>query len=145
MQTTFKLPFMHIICTHMGCDDDTDKWEMVVICYRRISESCFHVPSIPINGSPWCGMCGMFDFPIPLPVPRIPVSQFADGTTADGSYQSPSYTVAGGVLFQLLTCTTAGTRAHCHNCHIVATLGSSTRQRSSLSAVLRRERVLYNL
>ncbi len=53
--------------------------------------------------------------------------QFADGTTADGSYQRPSYTVAGGgVLFQLLTCTTAGTRSivtlsHCCHARIVYT------------------------
>ena len=26
MQRTFKLPFMHTICTHIGCFDNTDKW-----------------------------------------------------------------------------------------------------------------------
>ena len=54
-----------------------------------------------------CGMCGMFEFEFHFQSQF----QFADGTTADGSYQRPSYTVAGGVLFQLLTCTTAGTRS----------------------------------
>lgn len=48
-------------------------------------------------------------------------------TTADGTFPRPSYTetLLDGVWFQLLTCTTAGTRSHCH---IVATLGSSTQQ-----------------
>ena len=42
-------------------------------------------------------------------------------------FPRPSYTetLLDGVWFQLLTCTTAGTRSHCH---IVATLGSSTQQ-----------------
>ena len=26
MQRTFKLPFMHTTCTHIGCFDNTDKW-----------------------------------------------------------------------------------------------------------------------
>ena len=58
MQTTFKLPFMHTICTHLGCLDNTDKWDMIVICYRRISESCFHIPSIPTAGFPRVGCVG---------------------------------------------------------------------------------------
>ena len=112
------------ICTLMECLDDTDKWDTVVICYRRISETCFHISSIPITGFPMCGMCGMFEVQFHFQSQ----CQFAEvyiHTTADGTYQRPSYTVAGGVLFQLLTCTTAGTRSIVT---VLPQLGSSTRQ-----------------
>lgn len=108
MQTAFKLPSCIQYVPIWGALTIQDKWDMVVICYRRISESCFHTPSIPITGFPCVGGVGCSRS---SSISRPTSSSQRVHTTADGSYQRLSYTVAGGVLFQLQTCTTAGTRS----------------------------------
>ena len=84
------------------------------------------IPSFPVTGFSCVGCVGCseseFQFQFQF--------QFAACTYNSRWYfQRPSYTETRleGVWFQLLTCTTAGTRSHCH---IVATLGSSTRQQT---------------
>ena len=95
MQTTFKLPFMHTICTHMECFDK-NKISGISLSFAidgsRNPASIF--PASLSLDSPLCGMCGMFEvhfhFQFPMPVRSV----YEVHTTADGSYQTPLYTVS---------------------------------------------------
>ena len=101
MQTTFKLPFMHTICTHMEC---CDKYKISGISLSFAIDGSRNPASIfPASLSLdclLCGMCGMFEvqvhfhfhfhFQFPVPVRIV----YEVHTTADGGYQTPSYTVS---------------------------------------------------